>query len=95
MAKPVQVYLDAADVARLDTWTRAQGWTKSRAIRTAIRALTRPRDEDPLLAASGMIDGLPSDVSEQFDRYLEETFVATKARPPLRKKRRSRAVVRR
>ena len=95
MAKPVQVYLDAADVARLDTWTRAQGWTKSQAIRTAIRALTRPREEDPLLSASGMIDGLPADLSEQFDRYLEETFVAKKARPHLRKRRRSSAPVRR
>lgn len=31
---------------------------------------------DPLLAASGMIAGLPADLSERFDDYLALTFVA-------------------
>jgi Ribbon-helix-helix protein, copG family len=76
MNKPLQVYLDPGELARLDAWARRRGWTKSQAVRVAIRALTRPRDDDPLLAASGMIDGLPRDASEQLDRYLEDTFVA-------------------
>ena len=33
---------------------------------------------DPLRDASGSIDGLPENCSEQFDEYLLETFVAKK-----------------
>lgn len=78
--RPVQVYLDEQELERLDGWARARGWTKSQALRAAIRALVRsdgdPR-ESPLLALSGMVaDGLPSDLSENFDRYLSETYVA-------------------
>jgi len=78
MVRPLQVYLEDRELQRLERWSKQRGWTKSQAVRAAIRALTRPRDEDPLLAASGMIadDGLPGDVSERFDRYLAETFVA-------------------
>ena len=47
--------------------------------------VTPPLDDDPLLAASGMIDGLPVDGSEHFDDYLPQTFVperpATDPRP--------------
>lgn len=76
--KPLQVYVDDADFARLESWSRQRNMTKSQAIRAAIRALTHPGgDDDPLLSLSGMVhDRLPADVSEQFDRYLEETFVA-------------------
>jgi hypothetical protein len=74
------------DLATLEEFARGHGWTKSQAVRLAIRALTRPKAADPLLAASGMIDGLPEDLSEQFDRYLEETYVAEK-RPRYRAKR--------
>jgi len=76
--KPLQVYVDDADLARLETWSRKRGMTKSQAIRAAIRALTHPAEEqDPVLSLSGMVhDRLPPDVSEQFDRYLQETFVA-------------------
>ena len=79
MNRPLQVYLDPVDLARLDAWARKRGWTKSQAVRVAIRALTRPRDDDPLLTASGMIDGLPADLSARFESYLTETFVAEKA----------------
>src|SRR5438876_53599 len=41
MNRPLQVYLDERDLARLEAWARARGWTKSRAIRAAVRALTR------------------------------------------------------
>jgi hypothetical protein len=77
-AKPLQVYLDAADLGRLEAWSRKRGWTKSQTVRAAIRALVRSPEEDPLLALGGMIadDGLPSDVSERFDHYLDQTFVA-------------------
>lgn len=76
LMKPLQVYLEDDQLESLDRWSRARGWTKSQAVRVAIRALTRPRGEDPLLAASGMIDGLPEDLSEHFERHLKETFVA-------------------
>ncbi|MEA2626732.1 MAG: hypothetical protein QOD06_2777 [Candidatus Binatota bacterium] len=75
MMKPLQVYLDEEDLGRLEEWARTRGWTKSQAVRAAIRALTRPRGADPILALSGMIDGLPEDASEHFDRYLDETYV--------------------
>jgi hypothetical protein len=75
--KPLQVYVEENQLARLDEWSRARGMTKSQAIRAAIRALTRPKGDDPLLSLSGMVhDRLPADVSEHFDRYLQETFVA-------------------
>jgi hypothetical protein len=92
MTKPLQVYLDESDVARLDAWARARGWTKSQAVRVAVRALTHQSGEDPLLAASGMIDGLPKDLSVHFDRYLERTHVVapSRARPSKRARPRVR-----
>ena len=94
MNRPLQVYLDAQDRVRLDAWARARGWTKSRAIRVAIRALTRRPAEDPVLDLSGDIDDLPADLSENVERYLNETF---RAEPPAarRPRRRSRKAVRR
>ena len=88
MTRPLQIYLDDADFVRLEQWARERGWTKSQAVRVALRALTRPREADPLLAASGMIEGLPEDLSEQFERYLEDTYVA-EAKPRHAGKRRS------
>ena len=93
-ARPLQVYLDERDLEQLEAWTRERGWTKSQAIRAAIRALTRRPSKDPLLELSGDIDGLPADVSENFDRYLNETFVA-EPRAPYRARGRSRPTVRR
>ena len=76
MTKPLQVYLDEQDLERLEAFARERGWTKSHAIRAAVRALTRPVAGDPLLNLSGDIDGLPPDLSRNFHRYLDETFVA-------------------
>jgi Ribbon-helix-helix protein, copG family len=76
MAKPLQVYLEKADLERLEAFARERGWTKSQAVRVAVRALTRGAGGHPLLELSGDIDGLPPDMSRQFDRYLNETFVA-------------------
>jgi hypothetical protein len=92
MTRPLQVYLEERDLDRLDAWARARGWTKSQAIRAAVRALTRRPAEDPLLDLSGDIEGLPADLSRHFDRYLAETFVAE---PPAayRARRRSRPPV--
>jgi hypothetical protein len=95
MTRPLQVYLDEKDLERLEAWTRKRGWTKSQAVRAAVRALTRPPDEDPLLALSGTIDGLPPDCSTQFNRYLLETYVAEKPAPYQAKRRRTRKTVRR
>ncbi len=91
---PLQVYLDDADRDRLEAWSRRRGWTKSDAIRAAIRALVNASesDVDPLLGASGMVRGLPPDVSAAFDRYLAETFIAQKTtatRQPKKTRRRS------
>jgi len=91
----MQVYLDDHDLARLEAWARQQGLTKSQAIRAAIRALTRRPAEDPLLDLSGDIEGLPTDLSASFDRYLNETFVAESPAPYRARRRRARATVRR
>ena len=89
MRRPVQVYLEDADLARLEHWARERGWTKSRAIRLAVRALTRPVTDDPILELSGMFEGLPPDLSEHFDRYLDQTYVAEHG--PTYRSRRGRA----
>ena len=95
MRRPLQVYLDETELEKLEAWARSRGWTKSQAIRAAVRALTRSEQSDPLLAASGMIDGLPRDCSAQFDRYLTETFVAETRAPYRKGRRRARPPVRR
>ncbi len=95
MARPFQVYLDDEDHRRLEAWARGRGWTKSQAVRVAIRALTRPPVDDPLLELSGDIDGLPADMSENFDRYLNATFVAEPLAPYRAPRRRTRSTVRR
>jgi hypothetical protein len=90
------VYMDDVELERLESWARERGWTKSQAIRAAVRALVGADEQDPLLSASGMIDGLPADCSERFDQYLEESFVAEKQAPYSSKaKRRRRARIRR
>jgi hypothetical protein len=86
MTKPIQIYLEDADFRQLDKWASERGWSKSQAVRMAIRALTRIPEEDPLLSASGMIDALPEDLSEHFDRYLQETYIAEN-KPRYRKSR--------
>jgi hypothetical protein len=94
MSRPLQVYLDDADLDRLEAWARERGWTKSQAVRAAVRALTRQPVGDPLLQLSGDIDGLPADLSANFQRYLDETFVADSP-APYRTRRRPRTPVRR
>jgi hypothetical protein len=93
MTRPLQIYLDDSEFERLEKWADARGWTKSRAVRAALRALTRIEGEDPLLSASGMIDSLPEDLSEQIDCYLNETYIAEK-RSGYRKKRRKQPGIR-
>lgn len=89
MSKPLQVYLDDAELEGLEIWARKKGWTKSQAVRAAIRALIRPGADDPILELSGDIDGLPADASVNFDRYLNETYVAEpKASCAARRRRR-------
>jgi Ribbon-helix-helix protein, copG family len=95
MARPLQVYLDDKDLERLETWARERGWTKSQAIRAAVRALTRKPVDDPLLGLSGDIDGLPADLSANFQRYLDETFVAESPAQYRTSRRRSVKTVRR
>jgi hypothetical protein len=92
MAKPLQVYLEHDDLERLEVFARERGWTKSQAIRVAVRALTRRASPHPLLELSGDIDGLPPDMSREFDRHLNETYVAE---PPATYRTRRRKTVRR
>ena len=95
MNRPFQVYLDDEDFKRLEAWTRQRGWTKSQAVRAAIRALTRPPAGDPLLELSGDLDDLPEDASVNFDRYLNETYVAERKAPYRARRRQTRSPVRR
>ena len=98
MAKPVQVYLDDDDFDRLDAFATSRGWSKSQTVRVAIRALTKAteEEEDPLLGLSGMIDGLPEDLSENLHRYADEVcIVAERPRRYVPAKRRARARLRR
>ena len=95
MARPLQVYLDDKDLERLEAWARERGWTKSQAIRVAVRALTRKPADDPLLGLSGDIDSLPADLSASFQRYLDETFVAETPAPYRTSRRRPAKPVRR
>jgi len=89
MRRPLQVYLEDSELDRLEKWADERGWTKSQAVRFALRALTRVPEEDPLLSASGMIDGLPEDASVNHDLYLLEAYVSekgTRYRKALRRK---------
>jgi hypothetical protein len=97
MSRALQVYLQETEFKALREWAAERGWTLSQAVRAALKVLTQPRVDDaqadPLLASSGMIDGLPADLSQRFGDYLAHTFVAE---PPSRfgaepKKRRRRA----
>ena len=82
MSRALQVYLEDPEFQALRAWAEERGWSLSQAVRVALKALTQPREEtDPLLASSGMIDGLPADLSQRFDDYLTHTFVAE---PPSR-----------
>jgi hypothetical protein len=76
MTRPLQVYLEETDLERLEAFALERGWTKSQAIRVAVRALTRRPSDDPVLDLSGDIDSLPPDLSREFDRHLNETFIA-------------------
>ena len=90
MTKPLQIYMNEHELELLSAWAHERGWTKSHAVRVAIRALTRGRDEDPLFRTCGMIEGLPEDLSARIDDYLEESFVAEKAASTHRRRRRQR-----
>jgi hypothetical protein len=83
--KPLQVYFPAPELARLDTWARKRGVTKSEAVRAAVRALTHSPADDPLLGMSGLVDLGPADLSDRVDHYLEETHVA-EDRPAYRRR---------
>lgn len=94
MSKPLQVYLDEEDYRRIEEWAKEKRCTKSQAVRIAVRNLTRSEDEDPVLAASGFIDGLPRDLSSNVDRYLVEALIAETPSTYRRRRRRSQARVR-
>src|SRR5213594_1298959 len=95
MMRPLQVYLDERDLKSLEAWARERGWTKSQAIRAAVRALARRPATDPLLELSGDVDGLPADLSERFSVYLDETYRVAPRTPRRAPGRRSRTTVRR
>ena len=98
MSRALQVYLEDPEFEALRAWSKERGWTLSQSVRVAVKALTRARHEtDPLLAASGMVSGLPADLSARFDEYLDTTFVAQPpskygALPPKRRRRAGKPV---
>jgi hypothetical protein len=55
--------------------------------------MARAEIDDPLLAASGMIQGLPADLSANVDRAIEESFVATPASQAKKSRRIARAAL--
>jgi hypothetical protein len=81
LTRPLQVYLDDVEWERLEEWAADHGWTKSQAIRAAIRALTRPKEEDPILSLSGTIQDLSPDLSDRFSEAIAETFVVAERSP--------------
>jgi hypothetical protein len=74
MKRPLTIYLDGPDLERLEIRSHQRGWTKSQAVRAAIHALTGTAGDDPLLGVNGMADGLPSDLSDRFDHYLDRSL---------------------
>jgi hypothetical protein len=74
--KPLQVLVAEDELERLERWSKGRGWTKSQTIRFAIRALTNDKG---IMSASGLIEGLPEDLSRSIDAYLAEAHVAVPA----------------
>ena len=95
MRRPLQVYLEEADVVRLQRWCTERNVTKSQVVRAAVRAFIRPAGQDPLLDLSGAFAELPRDASARFDQYLEESYVAERPARYGRRRRGSAAAVRR
>jgi hypothetical protein len=76
MTKLVHIYLE-------DAGFRTAGKMGRRARLEQIPGSpSRAPEGDPLLSASGMIDSLPEDLSEHFDRYLQETAPINPAPKP-------------
>ena len=95
MERPIQVYLDDHDRERLDAWAKEHGWTKSQAIRQAIRLATKAPAQDPILGLVGIFDGWPRDVSTRVDHYLNQAYGAERKAKSAKRPTRSRAAVRR
>jgi hypothetical protein len=95
MERPIQVYLDDHDRERLDAWAKQHGWTKSQAVRQAIRLATKGPAQDPILGLVGMFDGWPKDVSTRVDHYLHQAHVAERKAKSAKRRARSGAPVRR
>ncbi len=62
--KPLRVLMTNDDLERLERWSKERGWTKSHAIRFAIRALV---GGEGIMSASGLVEGLPADLSRRDD----------------------------
>jgi hypothetical protein len=78
--KPLQVLVAEDELERLERWSKGRGWTKSQTIRFAIRALTNDKG---IMSASGLIEGLPEDMSQNIDAYLADAHVSNA--PPRRR----------
>lgn len=90
MKRPLQVYVEEAELEALDRWATERGWTKSEAVRAAVRALTRGASQDPILDLEGMVQsGLSVDATERFEEHLSATFVAERG-PAYERRSRSR-----
>jgi hypothetical protein len=95
MPRPIQVYLSDLDCDRLDAWAKEHGWTKSQAVREAIRLATKASVQDPILDLVGIFDGWPRDASSRVDHYLNQADLAERKTKSPSRPARSRAAVRR
>jgi hypothetical protein len=94
MRRRVQVSLNSFERERLDVWAKAHGWTKSQAVRQAIRLATKRPTDDPILDLIGAFDGFPADASTRVDHYLNQADLAERRAKARKQRERSRGTPR-
>lgn len=76
--RPIQLYLDPEDRARLERLAGEMGLSMAETLRLALRRLAAEQagEEDPLMKLMGSIDNpdLPRDLSTRHDEYFVEGY---------------------
>ncbi|MGH7545406.1 MAG: hypothetical protein ACREKI_04410 [Gemmatimonadota bacterium] len=89
--KPIQLYLDTEDRARLERLAGELGLSMAETLRWALRRLAAEQagEDDPLMKLMGSIDNpdLPRDLSTRHDEYFVEGYPPTRVaeEPPGRR----------